>query len=87
MNKILGNSLAILWLGLCVFTAGAWVQTPVRNRRSRELNGSAKMQNNSSDQKATSPNQNRLNECHGAPSLRDSSPPQLSTKRVSPVPS
>ena len=33
-NKLLGNSLAVQWLGLGTFTARTWVQSLVRELRS-----------------------------------------------------
>ena len=37
-----GNSLAIQLLGLCAFTAGAWVQSQEAEIRSQKLSGTAK---------------------------------------------
>ena len=34
---IIGSSLSVHWLGLCVSTAGAWVQSLVRKPRSQIL--------------------------------------------------
>ena len=33
----MGNSLAVQWLGLCAFTARAWVQSLVRELRPHKL--------------------------------------------------
>ena len=40
--QISGNSLALQWLGLGAFTAGAWVQSLVRELRSRKSSSVAK---------------------------------------------
>ena len=37
-----GNSLAVWWLGLCIFTTMAWVQSLVRELRSPKSCGTAK---------------------------------------------
>ena len=37
-----GNSLAVKWLGLGIFTAVAWVQSLVGKLRSYKLHGTAK---------------------------------------------
>ena len=45
-NKTSGNSLAVQWLGLCAFTARAWVQSLAGELRSckplRDTHGAAK---------------------------------------------
>ena len=44
-TPITGNSLAVQWLGLHAFTAGAWVQSLVRELRSPKPRGAAKKKN------------------------------------------
>ena len=41
-----GTSLVVQYLGLCVFTAGAWVRSLVRELRSHMLLGEGKIKQN-----------------------------------------
>ena len=43
-NTVLGNSLAVQWLGLHAFTAVVWVRSLVRELRSHKLCSAAKKQ-------------------------------------------
>ena len=79
-----GTSLAVQWLGLSIFMAGAWVQSLAGELRSCKLSGTARGEKKDPHPISTSPALPRGTEGGGKRGVRDS--PCRSCQLISPPP-